>query len=259
MFVAAAVVWTVACSGRSDNAPTTSPLTSVRLATTVANAAPEGTTPTDSVATDSSSTADAPGGVAGLEAVIEEITSKPELRHANFGFAVLDAASGDVLFDVERREVVRHRLAAQVVPHRNAAGQVGPRLPVPHTGVRHRPRGRGAISGDLVLVASGDTSMGLRERPDGTLYFDDAPVRDHTYANSIPGGAPVAGDPLAGLDSLAQQVAAAGVTTITGDVIIDDRLFNTFSGWPFAEESPVSPIVINDNLHRCHRHTSSHG
>ena len=55
------------------------------------------------------------------------------------------------------------------------------------------------------------------------------------------------GDPLATLDSLAEQVVAAGVTSITGDVIIDDRLFHTFTGWPDTEVTPASPIVINDN------------
>ena len=57
----------------------------------------------------------------------------------------------------------------------------------------------------------------------------------------------VATNPLAGLDHLAREVRPAGIREITGDVIVDDRLFApavaTGSG-----PSRVSPIVINDNV-----------
>jgi D-alanyl-D-alanine carboxypeptidase/D-alanyl-D-alanine-endopeptidase (penicillin-binding protein 4) len=51
-------------------------------------------------------------------------------------------------------------------------------------------------------------------------------------------------DPLAGLDDLAKQVAAAGVRHVNGDVIIDDRLF------PVMEKDGylLTPVWINDNL-----------
>jgi len=115
--------------------------------------------------------------------------------------------------------------------------------PVYRTG----PVDDGALDGDLVLVASGDFSMGLRERPDGTMVFASAPNVDHTYANAGLPGVVVGVDPLAGLDDLAKQVAASGVTKVDGDVVIDDRLFTTFFGWPDVTVSPSTPIMINDN------------
>jgi serine-type D-Ala-D-Ala carboxypeptidase/endopeptidase (penicillin-binding protein 4) len=72
---------------------------------------------------------------------------------------------------------------------------------------------RGVLGGDLILVASGDFSMGLRDRKDGTLGFNSLPEVDHNDAGTGPAGpALVPGsDPLAGLDRLARTVRAAGV------------------------------------------------
>src|SRR5688572_155335 len=42
----------------------------------------------------------------------------------------------------------------------------------------------GTLNGNLVLVASGDLTMGGRTTPEGTVAY--RPV-DHTYANSLPG------------------------------------------------------------------------
>ena len=79
---------------------------------------------------------------------------------------------------------------------------------------------------------------------EGTLVFKD---EDHTYSGGNLRSEIVATDPLAGLDHLAREVQAAGIHEITGDVIVDDRLFApahaTGSG-----PSRVSPIVINDNV-----------
>jgi serine-type D-Ala-D-Ala carboxypeptidase/endopeptidase (penicillin-binding protein 4) len=99
----------------------------------------------------------------------------------------------------------------------------------------------------IVLVASGDFSMGLRELAGGGVAYADAPKVDHTYANTGLPAVEVGNDPLSALDELAQQVKAAGITAVSGDVVIDDRLFTTFFGWPDIAVSPASPIMINDN------------
>jgi serine-type D-Ala-D-Ala carboxypeptidase/endopeptidase (penicillin-binding protein 4) len=70
---------------------------------------------------------------------------------------------------------------------------------------------------------------------------------DHTYANTGLPGIEVGADPLAALNDLAQQIAASGITKVKGDVVIDDRLFDTFFGWPDVTVSPATPITINDN------------
>jgi D-alanyl-D-alanine carboxypeptidase/D-alanyl-D-alanine-endopeptidase (penicillin-binding protein 4) len=70
---------------------------------------------------------------------------------------------------------------------------------------------------------------------------------DHTYADFTVANGWTAPDPLAGLRNLAGQIAARGIRRITGDIVIDERMFDpaesTGSG-----PSRLSPIVVNDNV-----------
>src|SRR5215208_1534306 len=109
------------------------------------------------------------------------------------------------------------------------------------------------LSGNLVLVAKGDLTMGGRTAPNGTASY--TPI-DHTYADSVPGATLTPENPLAGLNEIAKQVRKSGITLVDGDVVIDDRLFD------LAPESSVNalsfnapnldpwprPITINDNV-----------
>lgn len=52
-------------------------------------------------------------------------------------------------------------------------------------------------------------------------------------------------DPLTGVRALAAQVAASGITKVTGEVIVDDRLFESFRV-PNGNVL-ITPITINDN------------
>src|SRR5215210_3152722 len=67
------------------------------------------------------------------------------------------------------------------------------------------------LTGDLVLVASGDLTMGGRTAPNGTVSY--TPI-DHTYANDVPGATLTPEDPLAGLDDIAGQVRESGITRV---------------------------------------------
>ncbi|MPY92217.1 MAG: D-alanyl-D-alanine carboxypeptidase/D-alanyl-D-alanine-endopeptidase [Acidimicrobiia bacterium] len=103
----------------------------------------------------------------------------------------------------------------------------------------------GVVDGDLVMVASGDLAMGGRGAMSGRVdHTFNATTIDHVYGNVAPNAALVPDDPLAGLDDLAAQVAASGITQVGGDVTVDTRIWDTFEG----QEGPVPSIYINDNI-----------
>src|SRR5262249_36830452 len=100
----------------------------------------------------------------------------------------------------------------------------------------------GDLKGDLILVAKGDLTMGGRDNGDDTVAITDF---DHNDANNLGSAILTTPDPLAGLDKLAAQVAASGIRKVSGDVLIDDRLFKQFR--VPNQHLLITPIVINDN------------
>jgi D-alanyl-D-alanine carboxypeptidase len=101
----------------------------------------------------------------------------------------------------------------------------------------------GVLQGNLVLVASGDLTLGGRTTPEGAIAFTDF---DHTEANSLGSAILTKTDPLAGIAELARQIAGSGLKRVEGEVIVDDRLFDRFRV-PNGNVL-ITPIVINDNL-----------
>ncbi|ORM30104.1 D-alanyl-D-alanine carboxypeptidase [Williamsia sp. 1135] len=101
----------------------------------------------------------------------------------------------------------------------------------------------GTLTGDLVLVGSGDLALGGRNADQGKFDFATDGI-DHVYADALPGAVLAPGNPLAGLDAMAEQVAAAGVTRVDGDVLVDPRLWETYD----TVEGLVPSIFVNDNL-----------
>jgi D-alanyl-D-alanine carboxypeptidase len=99
----------------------------------------------------------------------------------------------------------------------------------------------GVLHGDLILVASGDLTMGGRTKPDGSIAVSNL---DHNEANALGNAILTAPNPLAGYINLAQQVAAAGIKRIRGEVVIDDRLWVPFN---FRQQFDVRPIFVNDD------------
>jgi D-alanyl-D-alanine carboxypeptidase/D-alanyl-D-alanine-endopeptidase (penicillin-binding protein 4) len=86
--------------------------------------------------------------------------------------------------------------------------------------------------------------LGGRTDESGHIAFKDS---DHTYANGNQTAELTSQDPLAGLHELARQVAAAGITRIRGDVLVDDRLFDRAEGTG-SGPSRLTPVLVNDNL-----------
>lgn len=179
-----------------------------------------------------------------LPAAARKIMEKPAYANARWIYWVADAKTGKVLLANRPDEMVFTASTAKNFTVGSVYETLGTDTRLTTPVYATSPVTDGTISGDVVLVASGDLAMGGRGALEGKFeHTFNAKNVDHVYADIAPNGARV-GDPLAGVDELARQVAAQGVTRIDGDVIVDTRLWETFP----TQDGDVTPIFVNDNL-----------
>jgi D-alanyl-D-alanine carboxypeptidase/D-alanyl-D-alanine-endopeptidase (penicillin-binding protein 4) len=184
--------------------------------------------------------------VAELTETIERIEAHPRYRQSDWGYQVQDQRTGRVIAGQNALKMFdpgsTMKLYSVSTALRMYGGSYRFRTPV----YRQGSVAGATLTGNLVLVASGDISMGLRERRNGTLYYESLPKVNQNYADTgLPGPVEPPGNPLAALNELATEVRASGITRVDGDVVIDDRLFQEFDGFP---DGLISPIWINENL-----------
>jgi serine-type D-Ala-D-Ala carboxypeptidase/endopeptidase (penicillin-binding protein 4) len=184
-------------------------------------------------------------GPAGLTSALLDIEHGRRYAHADWGYLVLDQKTGEVLAGQNQARMFDPGSTMKTFAVSAALEQYGSdyvfRTPVYRTGTQSG----GTLTGNLVLVGSGDLSFGLRKEPDGKLAYENLPAVDHSYANvGLPGAVEPQGDPLSALDELAASVKAAGITQVNGDVVVDDRLFTPHT----FPDGLISPIWVNENL-----------
>lgn len=176
---------------------------------------------------------------------VAAVTQRSEYQHARWGYLFVDSGTGEVLLERMPDQMFVPASTTKLYSCAAALGVLGPA----HR-FETRILARGDImdhelKGDLILVASGDLTLGGRTRPDGTMAFCNG---DHTYADARSTNAAVTDtDSLAGLNDLAKQVKDAGIDGVTGDVLIDDRLFDHAQGSGSGPRS-LTPILVNDNV-----------
>ena len=163
---------------------------------------------------------------------------------ADWSLKVIDLETGDLIYQLNPDIVAFTGSVRKLFSAALALNELGPdyrfTTPVYHTGTVDN---EGVLDGDIILVASGDLNLGGRNTQQGTVAYTDF---DHVDANQLGSAILTPQDPLAGINNLAKQVADSGITVISGDVIIDDRLFEEFV--VPNNKRVISPIVINDNL-----------
>lgn len=179
-------------------------------------------------------------GVAGLPEAAVEAMEKPAYEHGHWGIWAADLDTGEVLIDLDGNKMVEPGSVIKTYAMGAAWLEWGPDRRITTPVKRDGEVVAGTLQGDLILVGQGDFTMGGRTNPDGTVDFANL---DHNDANALPGSTLTSGDPLAGLDDLAAQVKAAGIDAVSGQVVVDDRLFLDFDG-----DLPITPIVINQNV-----------
>jgi D-alanyl-D-alanine carboxypeptidase len=182
-------------------------------------------------------------GRGGLPKGIQAVMNKDLYKGSTWGLRVIDLDSGRTLIDLQPDHKFFLASVRKVITVGELMNEVGPahryNTPVYRQGtVNHL----GVLQGDLILVASGDLTMGGRTNPDGSIALGDF---DHNEANDLGNANLTKPDPLAGYRALARQVAASGIKEITGDVAIDDRLFKPYE---FRKQFEMRPIFVNDDV-----------
>ncbi len=173
-----------------------------------------------------------------LPEAIAKIIDKPQYEHAGWGMFELNPATGRVAVDRRAGEMFLPGSTAKILSVSAAWQALGPDSKITTPVYTRGSRSGSRLDGDLILVGAGDVTFGGRTTADGTVEFTDP---DHVDANFAPGAGLTPQNPLAGIISLAEQVRAAGITRVSGDVVVDDRLFA--STW----NPDPTPIMINDN------------
>jgi D-alanyl-D-alanine carboxypeptidase/D-alanyl-D-alanine-endopeptidase (penicillin-binding protein 4) len=187
----------------------------------------------------------APAAVGTLPAAAQKVMSKPAYARARWLYRISDLTTGKVLYSSGANQFVYTASTAKLLTIGTLLDTLGPSAKLTTPVYAVGSQAGGVLSGNLDLVASGDLTLGGREASQGkAVDADTSTTIDQVYGDIAPNGAVPAGDPLAGLDSLASQVAAAGIHQVNGDVVVDDRLWDPYT----AQEGPVPAIYVNDNL-----------
>ena len=174
---------------------------------------------------------------------VRAIMQKPRYSGATWALQVIDLKSGAVIYDLNSQQELLTGSVRKLYSVGVTLNELGAdyrfKTPVFRRGEIDASRD---LNGDLILVAKGDLTMGGRDNGDDTIAITDF---DHCDANNLGSAILTTPYPLAGLDKLAKQVAASGITKVSGDVVIDARLFNQFR--VPNQLLLITPIVINDN------------
>ena len=227
-----ALVVLAACMSATSDSTTVGQLSSSAASSSVAPTEP-GTGPPG------------PAPIGELPAAAAAIMAKPEFKTARWIYAVSDPKTGEVLLANRPDELVFTASTAKNFTVGSVYAAVGPDATLTTPVYATAAPVDGVVDGDLVLVASGDLALGGRGAMEGRVdHTFTATTIDHVYGDVAPNATLVPDDPLAGLDDLARQVKAAGITTVAHDVTIDTRIWNTFEG----QEGPAPSIFVNDNI-----------
>jgi PBP4 family serine-type D-alanyl-D-alanine carboxypeptidase len=190
----------------------------------------------------------APAGAAAQEhelpGAIRAVMDKPRYEDARWSLLVADLKSGKPVYalDPDRMSFTGStRKLFSVGVALDALGARRRQLTPVHR--RGRVDGRGVLHGDLVLVGGGDLTFGGRRLGRNGIQYTDF---DHNDANSLGAATLTRQNPLYAMNALARQIRGTGIRTVTGEVAVDDRLFE-----PYRVPNGnllISPIMVNENM-----------
>ena len=158
-------------------------------------------------------------------------------ERAYWGVIVTDADTGSVIYSQNEDRYFMPASNAKLFTTAMALATLGPDFRIRTTiESAATPDSAGVLAGDLVLVGRGDANLSSRVFP----------FVDHAQRN---------GPPEKALADMADQVVAAGVKEISGDIVADDSYFAPERyppGWTIDDAvwgygAAISALAINDN------------
>lgn len=232
VLLAAIALLAVACSSGSNTA-TPPGTTGGTTGTTAGRTTGTGTTGTTGTAL----------AAADLPADIKAIMAKPRYADATWSLLVTDVETGESFYALNADQLSLTGSTRKLFSIGTALNELGAdhrvSTPVYRKGTVDP---QGVLAGDLVLVAGGDLTFGGRRIDADTVAVTDL---DHNDANALGTAQLTPQDPLYAVDHLAEQVKASGITSVRGDVVIDDRLFE-----PYRVPNGnllITPMLLNEN------------
>lgn len=182
---------------------------------------------------------DRPVTLAELQSRIAALLDQPKFATARWGAWII-TTEGGVVFE---RDVDKSFMPASNMKLYTSAAALdafGPDFKIKTSVYATRPVGKnGVLKGDLILYGRGDPNLSPR-------FDTDDPNR---YDQLNPA------DTVTGIELLADQIKAAGIKTVTGNLIGDDSFFAgdlLGPGWEWDDAqfyygAEVSALTVNDN------------
>ena len=179
-----------------------------------------------------------PQTVAELQARITALLDQPKFAAARWGILV-KAGQDKIVFERDADKAFMPASNMKLYTTSAALDAFGPEFKIKTSVYAAKPVKAGRISGDLILYGRGDPNLSPRFEGDNPDKYDD-----HKPAEKI--GA---------IERLADQIKAAGVKIIAGNLVGDDSFFADDligPGWEwddlqFYYGAEVSALTVNDN------------
>jgi D-alanyl-D-alanine carboxypeptidase/D-alanyl-D-alanine-endopeptidase (penicillin-binding protein 4) len=173
---------------------------------------------------------------------VEQIMGQTKYQHANWGILVKDTVTQQVVYEKNANQFFLPGSTTKIFSVAALLRAYGDNYRFKTPIYADGPLKGGVLKGNLIVVGQGDLTFGGRQEvgSDEIAYTK----MDHIYANMLPDAFLTPQDPLNAVNALAKEVKEKGIVRVDGDLLIDDRLFETL----VLRESVISPLMINENL-----------
>jgi D-alanyl-D-alanine carboxypeptidase/D-alanyl-D-alanine-endopeptidase (penicillin-binding protein 4) len=179
-----------------------------------------------------------PKTLAELQSRIAALLDQPKFAAARWGI-LIKAGQDKIVFERDGEKAFMPASNMKLYSSAAALDAFGPEFKIKTSVYATKPVKAGTLRGDLILYGRGDPNLSPR--------FDEGnpdKYEDHKPADTI-----------TAIEALADQIKAAGVKTVTGNVIGDDSLFAgdlIGPGWEWDDlqayyGAEVSALTVNDN------------